>query len=813
MSAEKNICPNRKVIIRCNYLYLHHWYITFILFSFATAQITFEKVMHFTNNYEWYKIYVSSLSLNHNYFYTSLNDNASSSFRKRNIFLVKTDTLGNIIKSIAIDKNYSFMSNSKLFADKNKDIVLSLYGSFSPIISDHLLIVSKYDTLLNHKWTIGIDIGFVLGSCYVIQDTDSTYIGASSSYFIGNYGNGDMYLFKVNTNGNFIWSKSIGLNSSTGIEPRDMLISNDNSLMILGTSFYNGQGAFTLSKYGHDGSIQWFKIYKHDSLPMWAGGLCQLENGDYLLCGGISPNGPKNGGGGLIMCVNKDGNIRWCKKIVLIDHLNFTNDLFLNQLIKNNNDIYIYGSPKINYVTYPPYNFFTTQRVLVKIDTNGNIIFLKRYYTNYNEFFNTTVAYYEAGGFRNYIHFTNKNSIFTGGGIFKLPFSTISNQNNQNKILFIMTNLFAKSCSIDTTNYTIKDVSIQQIDSGGIITSINQGTIYTWTPTIIEDGTDSTLCFCYIPGTFSASPANCYTNGSASFTPSYTYNYSYSWSSPISSNSATAANIPPGSYTLTISDSSGCSRTIPFTISANFSLPLSITGNSTICSGQTTTLTLHGAQALTWNTGQTDSSIIVQPFSTTTYSAVAIAGSCTDSIYYTVNVLPSPTLNLSASAYTINIGDTVLVQASGATYYSWSPIFGVLSPNSPTTLITPTATTQYCIIGKDSSQSCTDTACLQLIVEGNCFDFKIPNIFTPNNDNINDTWHISFPCPQLISNFRLSVFDRWGVLLFEANQHNAQWDGRTGSGEPVPTGTYFFTAEFKLNNKKQKLKGYITLLR
>lgn len=161
----------------------------------------------------------------------------------------------------------------------------------------------------------------------------------------------------------------------------------------------------------------------------------------------------------------------------------------------------------------------------------------------------------------------------------------------------------------------------------------------------------------------------------------------------------------------------------------------------------------------------------------------------------------------------IQSGDTVYVQANGATDYSWYPSSGVSNPVIANPFITPTITTLYCVTGKDSSNFCIDTACVYVEVKGTCFDIRTPNIFTPNADNVNDQWGIEFPCPQLVSDFSLSIYDRWGVKLFDTNKMNSRWDGYTPAGEQVSTGTYYYVAEFKISNKKQKVKGYFSLLR
>lgn len=58
-----------------------------------------------------------------------------------------------------------------------------------------------------------------------------------------------------------------------------------------------------------------------------------------------------------------------------------------------------------------------------------------------------------------------------------------------------------------------------------------------------------------------------------------------------------------------------------------------------------------------------------------------------------------------------------------------------------------------------------------------CFDFDIPNVFSPDGDNINDIL-ISFNPPPGINKIDFKVFNRWGQLLFETDNPDINWDGK-----------------------------------
>ena len=83
----------------------------------------------------------------------------------------------------------------------------------------------------------------------------------------------------------------------------------------------------------------------------------------------------------------------------------------------------------------------------------------------------------------------------------------------------------------------------------------------------------------------------------------------------------------------------------------------------------------------------------------------------------------------------------------------------------------------------------------------------VPNTFTPNGDGINDELKINLNGNTAVS-YNISIFTRWGILMFNTNNVNISWDGRTTSGLKATEGTYFYVLDF---NGKQ-YKGTITLL-
>jgi gliding motility-associated-like protein len=77
---------------------------------------------------------------------------------------------------------------------------------------------------------------------------------------------------------------------------------------------------------------------------------------------------------------------------------------------------------------------------------------------------------------------------------------------------------------------------------------------------------------------------------------------------------------------------------------------------------------------------------------------------------------------------------------------------------------------------------------------------------------VNDTWIIDNM--ELFPNNVVSVFNRWGALLYQASRYNAgnAWDG-TFESKPVPIGTYYYTIELNDPRFPEPFTGPITIYR
>ena len=91
-------------------------------------------------------------------------------------------------------------------------------------------------------------------------------------------------------------------------------------------------------------------------------------------------------------------------------------------------------------------------------------------------------------------------------------------------------------------------------------------------------------------------------------------------------------------------------------------------------------------------------------------------------------------------------------------------------------------------------------------------NLSFPNIITPNNDGLND--YFSFEKFQ-IQKIHYTIYNRWGLLLFESDSKFDKWFGKLGN-KACDDGTYFVTAEYTMEcgfNDVIKEKLFITLLK
>jgi gliding motility-associated-like protein len=177
---------------------------------------------------------------------------------------------------------------------------------------------------------------------------------------------------------------------------------------------------------------------------------------------------------------------------------------------------------------------------------------------------------------------------------------------------------------------------------------------------------------------------------------------------------------------------------------------------------------------------------------------------CQDSIIVNARVIPLPTANFPAvnpTQDTIYYEQTFLLEATpGYASYEWNT-------GDTTYFITGTEEGNYSVIIK-TEEGCTtiDSAYLKDIYMP--FYFNVPNAFTPNGDGLNDTFR-PVATGDLIRQFSMVTYNRWGQMIFETTNPAEGWDGKD-----APAGVYGWVISYSdYMGKLFKMKGGVTLIR
>ena len=149
-----------------------------------------------------------------------------------------------------------------------------------------------------------------------------------------------------------------------------------------------------------------------------------------------------------------------------------------------------------------------------------------------------------------------------------------------------------------------------------------------------------------------------------------------------------------------------------------------------------------------------------------------------------------------------NLDVDIIADAIGGTApytYSWS---NGSTENSINLSLSPG---NYSVVIMDNNACTEDTSFVIATISADC----IPNVFTPNGDNINDAWNLENTF--LYSDSEIKVYGRYGRLLFQSVGYTTPWDGKNENGNDVTEGVYFY--HIKIGHDFDAIKGSVTIIR
>jgi gliding motility-associated-like protein len=253
----------------------------------------------------------------------------------------------------------------------------------------------------------------------------------------------------------------------------------------------------------------------------------------------------------------------------------------------------------------------------------------------------------------------------------------------------------------------------------------------------------------------------------------------------------------------------------PFTITITvYPLPVFNVFDAVVCADHYVTLTGNpSSYSYNWDHGVSNNVPFIPPY-TDTYNVVA-TNTITGCIQYSsalVTVHPNPIAdfiqswdelmaiftNTSSGAenYYWNMGDGGIIITSKNVSYTYQII------DSVSYIVTLIAETEF---------GCLDTISRIITTP---LVFYVPNSFTPDGNENNNEFTPVFSSKRKVENYSLSIYDRWGEIVFETKDIDFGWDG-TYKNNAAQIGTYTWKLHFTnlFSSKKELINGHVNLLR
>lgn len=231
-----------------------------------------------------------------------------------------------------------------------------------------------------------------------------------------------------------------------------------------------------------------------------------------------------------------------------------------------------------------------------------------------------------------------------------------------------------------------------------------------------------------------------------------------------------------------------------------------------MCGNEITLATVGNYTQYNWNTGASSPSIIVNQNG----QYILNVSTCGDTKSDTINVelfpLPVPPITNNISVCKEN---GVILSATGQDLLWYNSLTANGSSAIPVVNTSEAGMQTFYVTQTVNGCTSNKSPIVVTITSENCAGcLIIPNAFTPNADGINDKFEVLTKCP--LRKFQLSIYNRFGELVFTSTDSKAYWDGRHKGQFASDIGTYYFQLKYIIdtpNTKEEVTKGDITLLR
>ncbi|RYF86271.1 MAG: gliding motility-associated C-terminal domain-containing protein [Chitinophagaceae bacterium] len=243
-----------------------------------------------------------------------------------------------------------------------------------------------------------------------------------------------------------------------------------------------------------------------------------------------------------------------------------------------------------------------------------------------------------------------------------------------------------------------------------------------------------------------------------------------------------------------------------------------VSSKKILCLGDTATLMAFGGDVYQWkpaaNLGSpNDSTTEAFPDSSTKYEVIIEDSTCgiTDSLSIQLPVVPKPKVTITKSNDINCILGEATLHADGGGSFLWQPSTGISDTRTNQPVVRINSTTTY-FLTVTTAEGCEikDSITVNVVNGAGSSRFPVPTAFTPNNDGKNDCFGVQYW--GAVSNFSMSLFNRWGNLVFYTSDPTQCWNG-IYNGQRQPGDTYIYLIKAKTPCGDVSRKGTFTLIR
>lgn len=309
-------------------------------------------------------------------------------------------------------------------------------------------------------------------------------------------------------------------------------------------------------------------------------------------------------------------------------------------------------------------------------------------------------------------------------------------------------------------------------------------------------------------------------------TPPYSFSATQDFANFYFATNGVIVDLAAGVYTVIVSDNNGCTKTVAVTVPEATPDAFITSTDSTSCYGSQYNDGAAYIEATSIQNGPYLYAIDGGPqqysgdFYFLSEGAHTITATNGNGCVTEVSVVVYQPLPLTAAVMPDSLllplgssGQVVVTYENGPmqVQYQWSPVEGLSCMDCPNPSVLIYGRTDYTVTVSyvNGFATCYGTAPLHVDVLPE-LPVYIPNSFTPNGDGNNDVFEIY---GQGIKAVDLTIFNRWGELVYKSNSQYAGWDGTYQGQLQLPqVFTYHAVVTF-LNNKTTDKTGSITLVR